>query len=342
MASRRDLIAAKNELSARLLRARMRGRDAAMAAALTIEAARRNAGRNVHGVGVAHKIVQGKRTKTLCVRLYVVQKLPKSVVPRGSLLPSSLNGIPTDVIEAPPARFHIPQCSTDAAIRQRPIVGGISAAHHAVNITTLGCFCRSVKAAEAGRVYMLSCNHAFANSNNGVPGDPILQPSPGDGGGASPDGDIVGRLARFVPLHLDGSTPNLVDAAIAAVAPKTGLRNGICGIGPLLGIKTAYEGMKVRKHGRKTRFSVGVITGVDFDWTVPYPDASSWALFLNQLFIEPLGYPAFGLGGDSGSVVVARTSRHAVGLYFAGAPDGSYGLANPIEEVCRALKISIP
>ena len=342
MSSLKDLTAAKSVLSERLLRARMRGRKVAMSAALTIKAARKGAGHNVHGVGVASKIVGGKRTPTPCVRLYVVQKLPLSVLSRAARLPKYIDGVPTDVIEAPPARFHQLACSTNRQLRQRPIIGGISAAHSAVNITTLGCFCRSLRAGDAPRRYMLSCNHAFANMNNSVPGDDILQPSPGDGGGSSPDGDVIGSLARFVTLHLDGSTPNRVDAAIAEIAPEVAVRREICTIGRLRGVKRAVEGMKVRKHGRTTNYTEGTVEGIDFDWTIPY-GTGYWALVVNQLFIEPTaGFAGFARPGDSGSVVVARNSRHAVGLYFAGADDGSYGLANPITEVCRVLKISIP
>lgn len=319
-----------------------------MSAALSIEAARKNAGRNVHGVGVARKIVNGKLTRTLCVRLYVVQKLPPSVVPREALLPKSIAGIPTDVVEAPPPRLHMPlvrsqrlDCSTDRRKRQRPIVGGISAAHYAVNITTLGCSCRSTRSSDAGRQYMLSCNHAFANMNTGARGDPILQPSPGDGGGSSPDHDIVGRLTRFVPLQLDGSTPNLVDAAIAEVAPGVELKKEICTIGPLAGIRVAREGMLVRKHGRSSGYTEGVVDSVDFDWTIMYT-TSYWVHVVKQIHITPVGYPRFAIAGDSGSVLVAKDSPHAVGLYFGGADDGSYGMANRIQEVCAALKIAIP
>ena len=342
MPSLKKITAVKDALSERLLGTRLRGRHAAMTRALTIEAARKNAGRNVHGVGVARKIVGGKPTETLCVRLYVVQKLPESVVPSASRLPKSVDGVLTDVVEALPPRFHMPQCSTDRRIRQRPIVGGISAAHSAVNATTLGCFCRSLQAGEAGRRYMLSCNHAFANLNDGAPGDTILQPSPGDGGGSSRDGDIVGHLARFVPLNLDGSTKNRVDAAIAEVVPELAVQREICTIGPLRGIRQAKEHMVVRKHGRTTGYSEGCVASVDFDWTIPYT-AESWARVANQILIEPVaGYPRFGFAGDSGSVVVAKDSPDAVGLYIGGTDDGSYGIANHIAKVCSALKISIP
>lgn len=343
MPSQKDLAAAKRVLSARLLRAKGRRRDAAMRAPLTIGEVRDVARRNVHGLGVATKIVEGKPTRTLCVRLYVVQKLPESVLPRKARLPKSIDGVPTDVIEAPRARFHAPLCSVNRAVRQRPITGGISAAHYAVNRATLGCFCHSTRASEANLLFMLSCNHAFANTNAGARGDRILQPSPGDGGGGSPDGDVVGRLARFVRLRLDGSTPNRVDAAIAQVNSNVGVRNGICSIGRLIGTKDAIPNMKVRKHGRKTGYTEGVVTGIDFDWTLMY-GTSGWALFEDQLFIEPLApsYPKFAGPGDSGSVVVMKSKPYAVGLYFAGADDGSYGLANPISAVCSALRITIP
>lgn len=351
MASLKDLDAAKDVLSERLLRAQVRGREVAMTAALTIAAARKNSGRNVFGVGVARKIVAGKKTETLCIRLYVVQKLPESVIPEAARLPKAMDGVPTDVVEAPPPRFHMPQvrrrqfdCSTDRRKRQRPIVGGISAAHYAVNITTLGCFCRSTLAVDYGRRYMLSCNHAFANMNNGtLLVDPILQPSPGDGGGSSPDGDIVGHLARFVPLQLDGSTPNYVDAAIAELAPGVEVRREICTIGSLQGIKAARENMRVRKHGRTSGYTEGIIDSVNFDWTIPYTTgaATHWVRISRHLLVTPVGYPSFGLPGDSGSVVVARDSRRAVGLYIAGTT-GGYAIASPIGKVCSALKISIP
>ena len=220
------------------------------------------------------------------------------------------------------------------------MVGGISAAHYAVNMTTLGCFCHSKLARDAGRVYMLSCNHAFANMNNGQIGDRILQASPGDGGGGSADGDVAGTLARFVPLALDGSTANYVDAAIAEVGAS--YQNEICGIGSLRGIKKAREGMRVRKHGRKTGYSEGLVDGLDFDWTIQYTP-TAFVHMTNQIHIVPApGYSAFAMPGDSGSVVVAKSAPYAVGLYFSGAADGSYGIANPIRTVCAKLKIKIP
>jgi catecholate siderophore receptor len=51
--------------------------------------------------------------------------------------------------------------------------------------------------------------------------------------------------------------------------------------------------------------------------------------------------PAFGKGGDSGSLVVAKAEAKAVGLYFAGPDSGEYGVANHIQDVLHDLEIEL-
>ena len=66
------------------------------------------------------------------------------------------------------------------------------------------------------------------------------------------------------------------------------------------------------------------LTAVGMD----HNDPNIVALFQNQMRIARIApFPAFGLGGDSGSLVVAKEGLHAVGLYFAGPPAGDYGIA---------------
>src|SRR5688572_2978076 len=175
MARLEDLISAKDELADRYLKA-WRGHVAGTTPVLSAKAARSGAGRNVHAVGIGRKIKEGKVTRTLCVRVYVLQKLGQSVIPRKHRIPKKIHGVPTDVIESSPAYAH--HCSTDRLAHQDPAVGGISAAHQLVSRATLGCFCHSLRKQEANKLYMLSNNHAFANANAGQPGvDSILQRS---------------------------------------------------------------------------------------------------------------------------------------------------------------------
>lgn len=71
-------------------------------------------------------------------------------------------------------------------------------------------------------------------------------------------------------------------------------------------------------------------------------DPSVVALFENQMRIERIApYVAIGLGGDSGSLVVMKDERKAVGLYFAGPPSGIYGIASYIQDVLNDLEIQL-
>jgi hypothetical protein len=352
MGKHEDLVAAKDELSLRLLRTKRAAPSAAFTAVRAIQAVRRTAGHNLHAIGVGRKLVDGKRTSALCVRFYVLEKAAARAIPRAARLPKRIAGLPTDVIESPVAVFHQPpRCSVNSRTRVRPVVGGISAAHHSVGYSaTLGCFCRSTRRSYRDLQLILGCNHAFANLNVARLGSLILQPAPADGGGTSTDGDRIARLAYFKPLvfGLDGS--NRVDAAIALVDKPVAI-TAICTIGPLIGTMNAFDGMPVRKHGRTTRYTEGTVTDSSMDtYVLPYIGGLQ-AVFVNQIRSEPtLGYNAppdeiaingwFAAPGDSGSVIVDRGSRRAVALHFA----GQYGIsvANPITAVCSELSISIP
>ncbi len=280
-----ELLEAKKTLSARLLRARVESASVATAAAFRVSAAVSAAGSSVHAVGIGRKVVNGDATDTRAVRLYVVQKLPQSLLPAGDVLPASIDGIPTDVIEAPPA-------------------------------------------------FLLAAPAAAI-------GDALLQPGPADGGTAA---DRFADLHRFVPINLGGTSPNQVDAAIGALRPGIAYRRRLCRIGAIAGTAVATEDMRVRKHGRTSGYTEGIVTDESYDALIgmDHSDPSVLALFENQLRIERVApYPAFGLGGDSGSLIVMKAERRAVGLYFAGPQSGVYGVANHIEEVLNQLEIAL-
>ena len=346
-----DVIAAKDELSLRLLRARRPAPAVAIAVGRAVRDARRIAGRNLHAIGVGRKLVDGKRTSELCVRLYVLKKVAAGALPRAARLPGRVFGVPTDVIESPLASFHAPSCTASRRRRLQPIMGGISAAHAAVGFAaTLGCFCRSKLPGETAKQFILGCSHSFANLGSAAPGSPILQPAAADAGGSAAGGVRVARLVRSAPIVLGFGGANRVDAAIAVVGNRVA-RPVICSIGTLTGITAATEGMIVRKHGRTTGYTEGQIVDISMDAFVVDYVGGLQAIFVNQYRIEPtIGYAApadevaydgaFAAPGDSGSVVVEVGTRRAVALHFAGA----YGISvsNPIAAVCNALKVSIP
>ncbi|MGH8067914.1 MAG: hypothetical protein ACRERE_22350 [Candidatus Entotheonellia bacterium] len=362
MPNPQDLLQAKQTLSATLLRAGLRGGIVGMMATLSVDRAVATAGHNVHAVGIGRKVVEGVVTNDPCVRIYVVQKIAESLLPPRNRLPESINGISTDVIESPPAfilmatRRSRPRraaskpamataaapCTLDRRKRQRPICAGISAAHRDVTAGTIGYFCRSIRHGDdPSHILLLSNNHVFADVNQGRPGDDLYQPGPADGGIV---GDHFADLSRFVPIQLGGTSPNRVDAAICRLRPDISYRAEVCSIGPVTGTARATEGMRVHKHGRTTGYTEGVVTDESYDALIgmDHSDPNIVALFENQIRIERVDpYPAIGLGGDSGSLVVMQAQAKAVGLYFAGPPGGIYGVANHMQDVLNELEIEL-
>ena len=70
-----DIQRAKRVLSSRLLRLGLRGGVTAMGFARSVTAAVAAAGKNVHAVGVGRKMVEGRPTGDLCVRLVAVHSV---------------------------------------------------------------------------------------------------------------------------------------------------------------------------------------------------------------------------------------------------------------------------
>jgi hypothetical protein len=341
MAGRKDLLEAKEALSGRLLRARLRGDVVTTRTSIRVAEAVASASSNVHAVGIGRKIVDDKETKQLCVRVYVVQKLAESLLSAKSKIPETIDGIPTDVIESPPAFIQAaPACTLNRKKRQRPVVAGISTAHFQVTAGTLSYFFHSTKTGDdPNAVYALSNNHVYADVNQAHIGDALYQPGPADGGTAL---DHFANLSRFVKIKLGGVKVNRVDCAIGKLLPGITYRATVCTIGKITGTNVAVEGMLVRKHGRTTGYTEGKVTDDSYDALVgmDHSNPAIVALFKEQMRIERIApYPAIGLGGDSGSLVVMKSARKAVGLYFAGPTSGVYGVANHIKNVLTELQI---
>jgi hypothetical protein len=333
---------------------------------LTVAAAVASAGQNVHAVGIGLKVTDGKVTSSQSIRIYVTQKIALSLLPQRDQLPQKVDGIPTDVIEAPPAlaaqprvRRRIakapspsqsavaaaaasPTCTDQRQDRQRPVIAGISTAHHDVTAGTLGYFCRSTRHGDdPSQVCVLSNNHIYSNLNRAVVGDPLYQPGPIDGGVVA---DHFADFFRTVILQLDGTTPNRVDAALGNLLPNIPFDPQVCTIGKISGTTRGTENMGVRKHGRTTGYAEGTVSDELIDAIVGMDpnDPSKVGLFQNQMRIVPAPpFKAIGLGGDSGSLVVDKGSSQAVGLYFANPSSGEYGYANHIADVLTDLEIQL-
>jgi len=279
---------------------------------------------DVTGVGVGLRLVNGQRTNEVCVRVYVRRKLPEAQLRTTDILPRTLDGVCIDVVEgefifmqddAPPLPLE------QRVARHFPfLTPGVSIAGLRVTAGTLGAAVYDVL---GGGQLLLSNWHILCNSPDCVQGEEIIQPGVSDGGAAPKD--TVAVLERFA--HTDR-----LDAAVARVNGQRFLRDAIPGIGLVRGIAGATLGTRVRKSGRTTGVTIGVVDDVSADIFV------EGQFFRDQIGVVPDDGDVVATGGDSGSLVVDEQNL-AVGLLFAGPLDGSRYFANQIQDVVDALQI---
>ena len=313
---------------------------------------------NVVGVGMGYKTIGRTKSNDLCLVVMVQQKITRAGLKPESLVPSEVDGVPTDVIQVGELRAQ--QARTD---RFRPAPGGVSIGHYQISAGTLGVIVRD---RNSGDRLILSNNHVLANSNDARVGDPIIQPGGADGGNVNQD--TIARLERFCPIDfgeqsggcniaaayagfgnvlaaLAGSrhrlnvlqrnqqAANTVDAAVARPINDGDVLDEILAIGTVSGKVQGVLGMPVRKSGRTTELTTGEINVIDATVNVSYGSGRT-ATFENQFVAGPMSQ-----GGDSGSLVVAADSLQAVGLLFAGSSQST--IFSPIQLVLDCLDVEI-
>jgi len=284
-------------------------------------------GVNLVGVGIGEKITAGGRTGVLCVKVLVARKFPKGRIDRSDRIPASVDGIPTDVEAVGyPRRFAI-----DNQLRQRPVLGGVSGSP---SLKAAGYrFAGTLGVVLVGQAsYILSNNHVLADENRLAVGATIVQPATLDGGTAA---DRVARLADFVPLKF-GNARNWMDAAAARFDTGVSVNPTILGIGPLTGAGDPSLNLLVRKAGRTTGLTEGIVRVVRFDvFDVQYDQGM--VRVDDVMVIENTAGP-FSRPGDSGSAIVDTQGR-VIGLLFAGSDLVTFAI--PIRRILRRFKLRV-
>jgi hypothetical protein len=191
--------------------------------------------------------------------------------------------------------------------------------------------------------YILSNNHVLADVNKAIPGQLIVQPGLADAGCVQSPSNAVATFSNAIKLRFGGHK-NFVDAALATVDPGQ-VSPEILFIGPIASsvISAPSIGMPVKKMGRTTCVTSGVISALDAHLQVNYSDTAKphLASFVNQFAVTG-SKGNFGGPGDSGSLIVTQEDcPQAVALLFAGTVDGSITFANPISEVLSRLNVSM-
>lgn len=218
----------------------------------------------------------------------------------------------------------------------RPVPIGVSGGQPDVTAGTIG-----ARVSNDGQTFALSNNHVFANRNDAKRGDDILQPGRVDGG--TDPANSIGTLHDFEEIRfcrLLMCPDNRMDAAIALTSSESlGTSTPADGYGePRNGTTTAPLGQQVQKYGRTTGQTTGVVSGLNATINVNYNTGT--ARFVDQVLITD---GQFSQGGDSGSLVVTRSSgdddRTPVGLLFAGS--NTHTIANPIGLVLDRFGVTI-
>lgn len=195
---------------------------------------------------------------------------------------------------------------------------------------TMGLLLEQTDGPDHGKVFILSNNHILANNNSGFADDPIFQLSSING---SSEKSVIALLYKWVPLSLNGT--NMVDAAIAEVFSYQKNHNVspyIRKIGIPVCIADPFIGMTVEKIGSTTGYTSGQIISINQSIKVNYGPLG----FLK--FKDQICSSAMSRGGDSGSCLFEKDTRHPIGLLFAGDSHRSY--YNPLKSVMTSLSLS--
>jgi len=287
---------------------------------------------NVVGVGIGERRVDGRLTGATSLKLYVRHKYSKHHIDPGHLLPTSFAGLPVDVEEIGKVRplLDVP----DPRVTRTPAQPGCSIGFEYPDSSqrmagTFGAVVRD----QGGALYALSNSHVLAYEGRLPVGSPIFQCGLLDLDSGSQKRPIA-KLTRFTDLN----AKNLrVDAAIAGLSSPDIASPEILAIGKPTGTTSAQNQMLVHKVGRTTAYTVGWVLNVDTDITLDY-DTGSYTFF-NQIVVASMDDTPFCDTGDSGSLVLERSSGKAIGLLCAASH--SHAIVNHIQDVLNSLQVSL-
>ena len=285
----------------------------------------------VTGVDIGYKYVDGKMTDQICLRVHVAKK--KADLSPEQRVPTMVHGIPTDVIEGTYKTYGTVTSQADATNidedQYNVMEGGISISGKrddgSADTGTLGLV---VIDNNTNKPAILTNAHVVGGE--GTEGKQMYQPYPWNGGA------LVGSVLR---ARRSGS----IDAALISIDSLT-YSFDILQLGGVQGINTnAQLGQSVRKRGRQSRLTYGVVEGIHGTFPI-----SETEYYDDILSIKPLNAADFSIEGDSGSVIVDDDNK-VIALLYAGYPsqltddDSLKGrtLSLPIKNVMNAMNCSV-
>jgi len=258
------------------------------------------------------KIVRGFETGEWAIRIYVSRKIPEYMLEPDEVIPKTIGGLKTDVVEI--GRLKTVQRQLT---KLRPSPCGVSVGRSDMRVAgTLGWYVMDSNL----NMYMMSNYHLFGSPSGG--GEIyVVQPSLIDGG--TPE-DVIGRVYYGIPY---GDRGNKVDVSIAEILNVGDVYMSILEIGGVTGVGSPVLDEIVQKMSRTTGYNVGRV--FDESATVNVSYNSQLIEFTDVFIVKGVDIVA---DGDSGSPVLGMNNTF-YGLLFAGNDEGTAYVA------CKALNI---
>jgi hypothetical protein len=282
----------------------------------------------VNGVDVGFKCVGGVQTEEIAIRVIVAKK--RSDLQPGELIPPTVQGFKTDVIEA---TFRTLNGLPDLD-RYDTLLGGIA-------IQGRGGPRGSVQSTLGAIVVDLNTNSpmALTTFHGEVPMDgQVDQPFPSFDF-HQPNANTIGKVARFL-------LTSMVDAAVTTISGRDTVF-AIEDLGDVMNTSLAELNMNVAKRGKKTGLTFGSITGYMGTYQITNADTGVVNTFVTQNAVTGADGP-FAEGGDSGSVVALYRfgpNSHLpvlpspVGLLIGGDAKSNLFIMTPIDLVLSRLSV---
>ncbi len=304
---------------------------------------------NVVAVGTGYRTRNGRRTKEICVQVFVRRKVAEQQLAAEAVVPDELpmtdGPVTTDVVE-----LHLPEAQQDTT-RYRPVPGGCSIGPEAtVSAGTLGGFaCDDTDST----IVQLTNNHVISGLDTLPALRRIVQPGRLDGGVLP--GDVIGALKRHVVVNtvpnVAGANPpvSVVDAAIGTITVARTDEVRQLGVPAIYELQAPALGMNVQKRGRTTRLTTnGTVTSINVTTLITYRNQTRLGRVQNSFIITSTNGANFSAAGDSGSLVFNQARGElngtfpVVGLLFAGGTNNAgtpITIANDINAVFGALDL---
>jgi hypothetical protein len=212
----------------------------------------------------------------------------------------------------------------DGRIKVRPVAPGVSVGAVGGNTVTVCCFVVT----KEGKKAMLTAS-SLVREGGAALGTPVIQPGPVDGG---TDADVIGRLERYAELSPKGA--NRVAATLVSVGGEVTNKGPF---GQIAGTAEPVVTMRVRKWGRTTGHTEGVVDAIDATARIAFGSRPDDIREFHGLVMcrGTFGSP-FSLPGDSGAPVLDPEGR-LIGMVLASSGDVTFVI--PIGVIFDFMKV---